>query len=270
MDSLFAFSKTMKLFLFLVGIFTITMGALWHYRVPASYTVWSRLGLDTIATALNPRDPDLWFAIGNSYFGHGTTYDIQRAQRAFAAATALRQDFPEAHYQLGRTYFIEGRFDAALAEMNATLHYAPDFKKAYYMYGLINGYAGDLDEAVYGFSEFIKRDDFNWAGYNDLVWIYFKKGDYQKTREVAEAGLRHAERNPWLNTIYGTALLNLGEKEKAKAVLEIALEESEKMSEKDWGKAYPGNNPAIYKQGLEEMKSSIRHNLDLLIRKDIL
>ncbi len=254
----------MKLFLYLIGIIAITASIVWHFRVPESYFVWQRFGLETIAGALNPNDANLFFEIGNYYFGHGKTYDVQKAKKAFAAALRLRPDFPEAHYQLGRIHFIEGKFIMALAEIRETLRFAPDFKKSYYMYGLINGYAGDLDEAVYGFNEFIKRDDFNWAGYNDLAWIYFKKGDYQKTKETAKAGLQYAARNPWLNTVYGTALLNLGEIEKAREVLQIALEESEKMSEKDWGKAYPGNNPTIYKQGLEEMRSAIRHNLDLL------
>lgn len=254
----------MKLFLACIGIVVIAAVALWQYRVQTSYFVWRQYGWEQIAAVLNPHDPDFFLEIGNSYFGRGRTYDTEKAKKAFSNALALRYDFPEAHYQLGRIYFIEGRFDAAIAEINETLFFAPDFKKAYYMYGLINGYAGDLDEAIYGFTEFIRRDDFNWAGYNDLAWIYFKKGDYQKTREVAETGLQRAPRNPWLNNIYGTALLNLGEKEKAKAVLKIALEESKKMSEKDWGKAYPGNNPAIYKQGLEEMKAAIRHNLNLL------
>ncbi|MDI9355336.1 MAG: hypothetical protein QM532_04205 [Cyanobium sp. MAG06] len=36
------------------------------------------------------------------------------------------------------------------------------------------------------------------------------------------------------------------------------------MTERDWGVAYPGNDPAIYSKGLEAMKKSINDNLKLL------
>lgn len=247
-----------------VFLVAIAGSAFWYFRVPESYFLWNQLGQEKIATIINPNDPDLFLEIGNSSFGHGEKYDIKKAEVAYVKAITLDPNFKEAHYQLGRIHFINGKFQSALAEMNVVLRIDPEFKKAYYMYGLINGYGGDLDAATWGFSEFIKRDDFNWAGYNDLAWIYFKKGDYQKTKETALEGLKHAERNPWLSNIYGVALLNLGEKEKAQEALQVALEESEKMSPADWGIAYPGNNPEIYATGLKETKDVIRYNLFLL------
>lgn len=245
------------------GVITLAASLYWCFRMPVLYAFWPALSLAPVAALINPADPELFLAIGNSYFGQGKTYDIQKAEAAYSRAVELRPDYLEAHYQLGRLHFINGRFGSALAETDTALRLDPDFKKAYYMYGLINGYISDFDQAIWGFDEFIERDSFNWAGYNDLAWIYFKKGDYQKTREVAEAGLKHAERNPWLQNIYGTALLNLGEKTAAREAFRIALEESEKMSEEDWGQAYPGNNPEIYSAGLAETKKVIRHNLDL-------
>ncbi len=236
---------------------------LWFGRVPASFFFVRHFQENTIATLINPGDPTLLLEAGNSYFGHGKTYDVKKAQEYFLRATEIRADFPEAHYQLGRTYFIQGKFAKALSEIERTIEYAPDFKKAYYMHGLINGYKGDLDQAILGFEEFIKRDSFNWAGYNDLAWIHFKKGDFEKTRSVAEEGLRHAETNPWLLNIYGTALLNLGEKELAREAFQKASEESARMTPEDWGRAYPGNNPEIYARGLEETRSVIEHNLRL-------
>lgn len=255
----------MKWVIFLcAGLITIAASLYWLFRVPENYPLWSRLELESIAVLINPNDPELFLAIGNSHFGHGGTYDIRKAEKAFGKAIELRPDFLEARYQLGRISFINGNFYKALDEMNEVLRIDPEFKKAYYMYGLINGYKGDLDEAIWGFSEFIKHDDFNWAGYNDLAWIYFKQGNYEKVREVSEKGLEKAPNNPWLNNIYGTALMNLGEKEAAKHAFLIALEESEKMTPEDWGQAYPGNNPDIYQRGLEETKSVIRHNMSLL------
>jgi hypothetical protein len=36
------------------------------------------------------------------------------------------------------------------------------------------------------------------------------------------------------------------------------------MTEKDWGHAYPGNDPRIYSTGLNAMKTSIAQNFDLI------
>jgi tetratricopeptide (TPR) repeat protein len=250
-----------KSFVFLLAGIAIVAGSIyWCFHIPSKYSLWPRIGLEKVAMAINPEDPDLFLEIGNGYFGHGKTYDIRKAEKAYVRAIELRPDFLEAHYQLGRIHFIDGRFESALAEIGEALRLDPDFRKAYYMYGLISGYKGDLDQAVWGFSEFIKRDDFNWAGYNDLAWIYFKKGDYRKMKEAAEEGLRHAKRNPWLNNIYGTALMNLGEKDAAREAFAVAIEESEKMTSEDWGKAYPGTT-GNHSHGIEETRSVIGHNL---------
>jgi tetratricopeptide (TPR) repeat protein len=247
-----------------LGICTLIVGTFACFRVPQLYTVWPDLGLAPVATFINSHDPVLFLKIGDSYFGDGAVYDIKKAEAAYTRAIELQPDFLEAHFQLGRIHFIGGRFESARIEMSTVLRIDPEFKRAYYMQGLISGYKGDYDDAIWGFSEFIKRDSFNWAGYNDLAWIYFKQGEYEKTRDTAAAGLKQAHGNPWLNNIYGTALLNLGEKEAARKALETALQASERMSPSDWGRAYPGNNPALYAAGLEETRSVIRHNLGLL------
>ena len=246
-----------------LGLTLFLAGAVVLFHKPLSNFVWQRFHNTRLATVLNPYDADLTFAIGEYYFNHGS-YDIIQAKQYYERSIALRPDFLEAHYQLGRIHFINGKFQSALNEIHIVLTLNPEFKQAYYMYGLINGYAGDLDQAIYGFSEFIKRDDFNWAGYNDLAWIYFQKGDYAKTKEVAGKGLGKAAGNPWLSNIYGVALLNLGEKEAARVALSTALESISRMTPDDWGRSYPGNNPNIYSQGLEETRKTIEHNLALL------
>lgn len=149
-------------------------------------------------------------------------------------------------------------------EINTVIRLDPDFKKSYYMYGLINGYIGDFDAATWGFSEFIQRDSFNWAGYNDLAWISFKQGDYTKTKEIATQGLQQAPGNPWLQNTLGTALLNLGEKEAAQRSLSAALISCNQMHPNDWGGAYPGNDPRLYDRGLREMCTTIRKNIAIL------
>lgn len=233
-------------------------------RKELAFSLWDIFRLERLPIILDSKNPELYYLMGNEHFGGAGTYDLNKAKRYFISSIRLEYAFPDAHYQLGRTYFIQGDFAHALFEIRETLRIDPEFKKAYYMYGLINGYQKNYAEAIHGFSEFIKRDDFNWAGYNDLAWIYFQKGDYEKTRDTAKEGLHHAETNPWLQNIYGTALMNLGEKEEAEKAFRIALRETESMSPERWGGAYPGNDPRTYDQGLGQMKAAIRHNLALL------
>lgn len=256
------FTMHQKVFLFLF-VFILTAIALSPYKEFLGLSLWRTYKVETLPSILNPSDAQMYYEMGNFHFG-GEKYDVKLAQGYFERSIGIDKDFIEAHYQLGRIYFIQGKFRPALEEIKKTIALAPDFKKAYYMYGLISAFEGNYDEGIYGFTEFIKRDDFNWAGYNDLAWVYFRRGEYIKTKEVAEKGLKRAYRNPWLSNIYGTALLNLGEKEKAREAFQIALEESMKMTPEQWGMAYPGNNPRIYSLGLEEMRSAIKHNLELL------
>ena len=248
--------------LFITGVLLFLLFCL--FRISHLHPFLLSIGLDRGVALANPHNPDAFFSIGENSFGQGRTYNPLKAEKAYSKALELRPDFLEAHYQLGRVYFIQGRFHQALVEIMTVLRLNPEFKKAYYMYGLISGYQMNYNEAIYGFSEFIKRDDFNWAGYNDLAWIYFQKGDYEKTRDTAKEGLRHAETNPWLQNISGTALMNLGETEEARKAFRIALRETELMTPEQWGGAYPGNDPKVYAQGLEQMRAAIKHNLELL------
>ncbi len=247
-----------------VLILSVSIASVFHYHNAIGGILWKYLKLETIPLTLSAEDATMLFEMGDHHFGGAGRYDIETAQKYYIRALQQRYAFPEAHYQLGRTYFIQSRFREAIFEIKEAIRYAPDLKQGYYMYGLINGYQENYPEAEWGFKEFIKRDDFNWAGYNDLAWVYFRQGDYEKTRDTAAAGLRHAEVNPWLHTIYGTALLNLGDKTGAKTAFESAWREVSDMTPESWGASYPGNDPGIYARGLEEMRSVIRHNLSLV------
>ncbi len=243
------------------------MALLLFFRVPALHPLFFTIRLTWAVKMLNPHNPDTFFAIGENFFGQGRIYDPSRAEAAYARAVALRPDFMEAHYQLGRVYFIQGRFTPAIMEMTTVMRLNPDFKKTYYMYGLIQGYNANYSEAIYGFTEFIKRDDFNWAGYNDLAWVYFLQGDYEKARDTSKKGLERAHNNPWLHNLYGAALMNLGSNTEAQASFELALEQTELLTPARWGGAYPGNDPRLYPLGLDEMKTSIQENLALVNEK---
>lgn len=246
----------------------VMLAAVYRYRVAVGWFVWENSHIIAIATALNPKDAGLRFAIGNYYFGEGA-YDTKKAGEYFRAALSLDPDLEGSHYQLARIYFIGASFSKALEEINKEMTLHPDFKRSHYVRGLIYGYSGKLAEAEADFAEFLKWKPDSWAGHNDLAWVYFQEGKYAKTRDTARKGLAIAPNNPWLLNSLGVALLNTGDKKGAAESFEKALALVGSMSERDWGVAYPGNDPLIYGAGLSQMKESIRANLELLDEVDI-
>jgi len=59
----------------------------------------------------------------------------------------------------------------------------------------------------------------------------------------------------------GVSYLNENNKEKAKIFFQKALASVKLLSEDDWHKAYPGNDPVVAGQGLSEMVTAIEKNL---------
>jgi len=230
--------------------------------------LWTYTRISSLATLVSPDDAELQFAIGNYYFGGGA-YDIQKAQEYFQRALDINPDIQGAHYQLGRTYFIQSAFFDAHREINKELELHSDFKRSYYMRGLVYGYTKRYAEAESDFKEFLKWKPESWAGYNDLAWIYFQEGKYKEAGEMARQGLKIAPDNPWLLNSLGVALLNTGEKSEAKEAFIKALAILDSMSPENWGAAYPGNNPQIYGEGFSKMKESVETNLKLLDTVDI-
>ena len=181
------------------------------WRQPLSIFIWERLHLTPLATFLNPDDAALQEEMGN-YFFSTAHYDMREARIHFERAIAINPAAPRAHYQLGRIYFIQGQYARALAELNTQLSLDPAFMRTHYMLGLVHAYAGDLDPAINDFKNFLKWKPESWAANNDLAWVYFMQGEYARTLEQADVGLRYNPGNMWLLTMRGVALLNLGRK----------------------------------------------------------
>lgn len=255
-------SPRLKIFGSVLLIGLVFMANLFAYREKIASFVWQKTHLELVQY-IDPWNSELAFSIGNYYYNHGT-YDIKKAKKYLERAAGLNPTDGIAHYQLGRILFIEGRFIEALKHIKRVQEIDPDFHQAYYMQGLILGYQGHLLEAVIAFEEYVRRVPTTWAGYNDLAWLYFQLGDYEKVLSVSAQGLKNSPQNAWLLNMHGLALHNLGQSEEARDYFDRAKEKVDHMNPEDWGKAYPGNDPAIYAEGLERMREAITHNLALI------
>lgn len=204
--------------------------------------------------------------LGNVFFGnYESLYNIKFSRLFFTYASYPIIGKPPiyAHYQLSRTYFIEGDLKTALSEVKKELEFYPENMRAYYMLGLTLGYMNKEEEAIDAFSKFIEWNPTSWAARNDKAWLQFRIGDISGAIETIKPVIDKKD-NPWVQNTYGTLLMNKKNYSEAKNAFLNAKQSLEKLGEGHWGQAYPGNDPRIYSIGLDSMKKSIEENILLL------
>ncbi|MFH1990604.1 MAG: tetratricopeptide repeat protein, partial [Patescibacteria group bacterium] len=199
------------------------------------------------------------------YYFNGGAYDLSAAEKWYKVGGFFDPNSQAVHYQLARIYFLQGKFDIARKEIGIELQNFPNFKRSHYVSGLINGYDGRFQQAIGDFEEFLKWKPSSWAAWNDLAWVYFQLGNFEKVLSLADSGLKYNPDNPWLLNAKGLALRNLDKENKAKEYFGKALKEAEKLGVEDWKMAYPGNDPALSAQGLNQMLNAIKSNKDLSV-----
>jgi tetratricopeptide (TPR) repeat protein len=213
--------------------------------------------------------PFLSLALGNIFFGGiSQVYNVRLAQLLFkhAAYPILPVQPPRyAHHQLSRTYFIQGKLNDAFEEINKELVIYPNNIKAYYILGLTNGYMDRTYEAIDAFSRYIEANPETWAGRNDKAWLQFRIGDIDGALETIQPIIKQYPETPWVQNTYCALLINKPDRhEEAMTVCTLAKDLSDRMTPQDWGYAYPGNDPRIYREGLQAMKDSATKNLRII------
>ena len=204
--------------------------------------------------------------LGDIFFGkYSSLYNVNLAQIFFrySAYPFTGKAVPYAHYQLSRTYFIQGNLAQALSEIQKELQLYPNHYGSYYIMGLTYGYLNQEKDAVEAFSKFIEHEPYSWAARNDKAWLQFRTGDVDGAL-ITIAPVTFDVNNPWIQNTYGTLLLNKKKHKEAKRAFLYAQTAAANMTEESWGKAYPGNDPRVYSTGLRAMRLSIENNLQLV------
>lgn len=231
-----------------------------------------RFNWSTEKTYVPEPDP---FTLGEYYFNHdsdpGGPYDLKQARRYYEQALLEDKDNAFVWYQLGRIDFLEGDFDAALYKFDKQIELFGDaVPNVYYMIGLTNGYkarethaTSDWQKAAAGFQQYLTFiPDSPWAR-TDLSWVYFAQGDYEIMIPILEVGLAQNPDHPWLLNMYGLALRGLGHAVEATTYFERAKVAANDLDVSDWSRAYPGNDPQLWADGLAEFQSVIDYNVNL-------
>ena len=198
---------------------------------------------------------------GNVFYSQ--KYDLAKAQKYFYWSLRIDPQLPYVHYQLARTYLVQSDLGKAKGEIDLELKYHPENKRAFYVRGLIDGYAKNYSEAQNDFRQFIAYAPKEWAGYMDLSWVYINDQKYQEALETDNRGLAMYPDHIWLLSNKGLALYKLGRLEEAKVILEKDQELAKNLTADDWKRAYPGNNPAGAENGVLDIRGVIAYNLAL-------
>ncbi len=243
-------------------ILTTSLGAVWlHHSTERAVATMRGAGVpESFIATLAFSSHEVLMELGHYHFGGEGEYDLTAAKKYFESALLVAPEAPLIHFNLSRIAFLEGRFNEALLLASLEERRNPTEHRLYYLRGLIYGYDKRYPEAAAAFLEFNRRKPDTWAGHVDLAWIYFQEGKYGQVKETLEVILPY-QNNAWLQNSYGLALLNLGEKAKARDAFLAAQAFAENLTPAAWGAAYTGNDPAFYERGLREMRQSIDANL---------
>lgn len=261
----------MKSWHLLVSIAAVALTSFLFVQDSLARLAWQKYGWPDVALRLVRGDSKFAMQLGSFYFG-GTIgrseYDLERAERAYRRAVAVKPDILWGHYQLARIYFVKGDFVRALEEINAELKTNPENLRSLYVRGLIYGYRnfpGDLGKAEADFRRFTQWAPKEWAGYNDLAWILSKNQKFSEAAAAIEQAFHEipeGKNNPWLWNSLGVAELNLKSYADAQTSFKKALTLAEKLTPAEWRRAYPGNDPASAESGLDQFKKALTRNLE--------
>jgi len=98
------------------------------------------------ASAAMPGNPNVWYNLGQAYSYRPGGKDLDKAARAFERAVQLKPDFGYAHFELGRVYTRQRRFDEAIQQYRAATRYEPLQGKHFYQLGRLLLQQGQREE----------------------------------------------------------------------------------------------------------------------------
>ena len=178
------------------------------------------------------------------------------------------------HFLLGRIYFVENDLNQSIKHYNKSIELNPAHKESYYGLGLSYGFHSPIfyKDAQDNFEKYIEleEEEFKesgrraygaWAGYNDLAWIHFLKGEFQESETITRQALVFSQENPWLLNMLAISLIEQKKCLEAYPIIQNAKNLADKLVVEEFAEAYSGDNKNWWPKGLEQMKQTLQHNL---------
>jgi len=177
------------------------------------------------AEKLNPKDPDIFYYEGITYYGKGMT---DKALESFRRTVRLRPDHSEAWNYLGTLYLESQAYDKAIDSYNKALDNVLFRNPGTSLYNL--GIAwfrkGDYERSIEAFEEAIRREPNSVLTpliYKSIGVSRIREEKYGKALEALQKSIDLspyiAESHYWL----GLSCLETGQRESGKKALEKAV-----------------------------------------------
>lgn len=151
--------------------------------------------------------------------------------------TAARLDplDPDPHYHLGRYYFEDKRYEAALREFKTVFQLAPNHYKARYYAGLVYEGQSEMALAKQEMQAAIRlveqlKVPYAWP-FADLGRLLVNEGEYERGLGWLYRAVRNDPASPYAHFNYAKALFRQGTTFEVKAELEVALKLDPNYSE---------------------------------------
>ena len=171
--------------------------------------------------ALQPWNDDAHRLLGGVHIDR-SAWDA--AVAALNRAIELRPNYWRNHSELGFAHFQSGRADLALKAYERVVELQPDSALGFHMLGTLHQSAGRLPEALANY-ETASRIRPRWSTYSNIGTIRFWSGDYAKAADAYERALKLAPATPRLHINLGDAREKLGERSRARASYQSAVDE---------------------------------------------
>lgn len=237
------------------------------FRVPIATYLWDTTKSFPEALLMLSQDAALGIRMGDHYFDGvdgEVEYDVDRAERLYRRALEIDPMAGDGYYELARIAFLRAEYTEALARLDQHIELHGDAKpSAFYLKGLVQAFSGDPEKALETFEYYHTYDRTSWYIHNNLAWVHFQLGDYAAVERVSREGLVHNPRNPWLLMDRAVAQFNMGNRDRAIALLAHAKQAAEDETEASWLRHYPGNDPLIAELGLQEFWDTLEYNEQL-------
>ncbi|MDR3709628.1 MAG: tetratricopeptide repeat protein [Capsulimonadaceae bacterium] len=185
-------------------------------RIP----VWSdsiSLMRDTLNE--NPKSYNALTYLGKEYESRGQS---GKALPFFLSANAIRPNYYQPHYNLATAYAVMGNFDAAIAELNVALQYAPDHTETDLMLGNCYLAKRDLAKARAAYETAIKVQPDDALAFYDLANLALLQGDYYTAERDFAMTIHFAPRDAFAHAHLAKVLMRVGDLDQAQSEAQLA------------------------------------------------
>ena len=172
--------------------------------------------------SVNREEAALHLQIGTGYFKNG-----KYPQALNELLLAEKQDPQNALVQnnLGLVYFVREKYDLAEEHMRRALKINPNYTEALNNLARIEIELSRFDEALGELNKVLA--DLTYSNV-EKAWVniglaYFRKGEYATARDKLTEAIRINRQNCLANTLYGRALMELGDLQKAATTLDNSV-----------------------------------------------